>query len=256
MQLIFSEKGKNILHQSVKIDPYLHVSNIYPHLMNFVSYKWWARYIYTITKNKVVKNPAVLEIASGNCSMAKYLIKFYPNYIASDMSLSMLKTSKHTFNRICCDMSDLPFNKYFDLIFSSFDSINYLTNKKLLLKTFKGISNSLNKKGVFTFDVALENNSYKHEKTANGKWKSSGFVYSRESEFLAGSRIHKNIFKIQYPDGNIYTEIHRQKIYPFQTFYEMAEKSGLYVVNCYKAFSLQKGKATSDRVQFIMKRKV
>lgn len=70
------------------------------------------------------------------------------------------------------------------------------------------------------------------------------------------SKIHKNIFTIEYPDGEIFTEIHRQKIYSYDTFFEIAENSGLYVVNCYKAFSYQKGKAISDRVQFIMKRKV
>lgn len=255
MQLKYSITGKNILHQSPNIDPYLHVSNIYPHLMNFVSYKWWARYIYTITKIKTVRKPAVLEIASGNCLMAKYLIKFYPDYIASDISLSMLKASEQNITRVCCDMSCLPFNKKFDLIISSFDSVNYITNKKTLLKTFKGISNLLNKKGIFTFDAALENNSYKHEKTASKKGKISGFIYFRESKFLAGSKIHKNIFTIQYPDGKVFTETHKQKIYPLELFYEIAEKSGLQVVNCYKAFSFQKGKANSDRVQFIMKRK-
>jgi SAM-dependent methyltransferase len=242
------------LHQSVNIDPYLHVSNIYSHLMNFISYKWWAKYIYTITKNKTIKKPSVLEIGSGNCSMAKSLIKLYPNYIASDISKSMLKKSRTNILKVCCDMSYLPFSKKFDLIISSFDCMNYITNKKILLKTFKEISNSLNYNGVFAFDVALESNSYKHEKTASGKWEKSGFVYSRDSKFLASNRIHKNVFKIKYPDGKEFTEIHRQKIYPFQTFYEVANKSGLDVVNCYKAFSLQKGKASSDRVQFIMKR--
>lgn len=255
MRLRFLETGKNILLRSITIDPYQHVSKIYPHLMNFVSYKWWARYIFTITKNKTIKNPAVLELAAGNCSMAKHLFKLYPKYIASDISLSMLKYSDKSIPRVCCDMSNLPFNKKFDLIISSFDSINYITNKKKLLKTFKEISNLLNIKGVFTFDAALESNSYKHEKTANRKGKSAGFIYSRQSKFLVGSKIHKNIFTIQYPDGKIFTETHKQKIYSFQTFYDMAEQSGLYIVNCYKAFSFQKGNANSDRVQFIMKRK-
>ncbi len=52
-----------------------------------------------------------------------------------------------------------------------------------------------------------------------------------------------------------FTETHKQKIFSYNTFFDIAEKSGLYVVNCYKAFSFQKGKETSDRVQFIMKRK-
>ena len=239
---------------SQNIDPYQHVSNIYSHLMNFVSYKWWATYIYAITQNRTVKKPTVLEIGAGNCSLGKYIMKFYPNYIASDISINMLKISKAKLNKVCCDMSSLPFNTQFDLIISAFDSINYITNKRKLLKTFKEVSNLLSEKGVFTFDTALENNSYKHEKNANGEWKSSGFKYSRESKFYVNSRIHKNIFLIKYPDGTIVKEIHKQKIYPFHTFYEMAEKSGLKIVNCYKAFSLQKGKAESDRVQFIMQK--
>ncbi len=237
------------------IDPYMHVSNIYHQLMHSISYKWWARYIFTIIRKKIVKDPAVLEIASGNCAMAKHLIKFYPDYIASDISLSMLKSANKNINRICCDMLSLPLTKKFDLIISTFDSVNYLTNKKKLLGLFKEISNSLNDKGVFTFDAALESNSYKHEKTANKKGKILGYSYTRESKFLVSSKIHKNIFTIQYPDGKIVTEIHRQKIYSLETFYEMAEKSGLQVVNCYKAFTLQKGNANSDRVQFIIKRK-
>ena len=240
------------MQKSINTDPYQHVSNIYSHLMNFVSYKWWAIYVYSIIKNKTIKEPAVLEIGAGNCSLGKHIIKNYPNYVASDISVNMLKKSNSKLNRVCCDMSSLPFNKKFDLIISAFDSINYITNKTKLLKTFNEISNLLNPNGIFTFDTALENNSYKHEKNASGEWKSSGFKYSRESKFYVNSKIHKNIFIIKYPDGSTVKEIHKQKIYPFYTFYEMADKSGLKIVNCYKAFSLQKGKAESDRVQFIM----
>lgn len=222
--------------------------------MHWVSYKWWARYIYTITRKITVKNPAVIEIAAGNCALAKHLSKLYPDYIASDISLSMIKHSDPKIKRVCCDMTCLPFNKKFDLIISSFDSVNYLTSKNKLLALFKEVRKFLNEKGLFTFDAALESNSYKHQETASKKGKTAGYIYSRKSIFLPVSRIHKNIFTITYPDGNIFTEIHRQKIYLYETFFKMANKSGLYVVNCYKAFSMQKGKADTDRVQFIMKR--
>jgi ubiquinone/menaquinone biosynthesis C-methylase UbiE len=222
--------------------------------MNFVSYKWWARYVFTITKYKTIKNPAVLELAAGNCALAKHLSKMYPNYIASDISFKMLIQGDQKIKRVCCDMVYLPFNKRFDLIISSFDSVNYLTNKKKLLLLFKEVKKSLNTKGIFAFDAALESNSYKHQKTASQKGKTNGYTYLRKSIFLPASRIHKNIFTITYPDGKTITEIHRQKIYSYETFFEAANKSGLYVVNCYKAFSMIKGKATTDRVQFIMKR--
>jgi len=236
-------------------DPYLHVANIYPHLMNFVSYKWWAGYIYSITKTKDVKNPSVLELAAGNCSLAENLSKLYTDYVVTDISKSMLKHSNTKLSKVCCDMAAIPFIKKFDLIFTSFDSVNYLLSKKKLLKFFKEANNNLSEKGVLTFDVALENNSYKYQKTASKKGRTKGFVYHRTSIFLPLSKIHKNIFNITYPSGETFLEIHKQKIYPYDTFFDMAEKSGLYVVNCYKAFSYTKGKASSDRVQFIMKRK-
>lgn len=256
MQSRYFKTGNVSLHNQNHTDPYLHVANIYPHLMNFVSYKWWARYIYTITKPKVVKNPSVLELAAGNCSLAGHLSKLYKNYIVTDISQSMLKDSDIKLVRVCSDMTSMPFNKFFDLILISFDSVNYLLSKKRLLELFKEINNHLTDDGIFTFDAALESNSYKHQKTASTKGNTNGFRYHRKSIFMPLSKIHKNIFTIEYPNGEIFSEIHKQKIYSYETFFEIAEKSGLYVVNCFKAFSYQKGKATSDRVQFIMKRKV
>lgn len=237
-----------------KTDPYYHVSKIYSHLMNFVSYKWWARYLIMLIPKEIKKNAAVLEIAAGNGSLAKYLTKYFSDYIATDISFSMISKADKNLPRICCDFCYLPFKERFDLIISSFDSINYLTNKKQLLKAFKEINSALKKNGIFTFDVALESNSYKHEKTANISGKTSDIVYERKSKYLPGSRIHKNIFRIKYPDGSIFTEVHRQKIYPFHVFYEIADKSGFNILACYKAFTFQKGKASSDRVQFIMKK--
>ena len=236
-------------------DPYLHVSHIYPHLMDFISYKWWARYLYIITKRKELKNPAVLELAAGNCTLAKHLSKPYKDYLVTDISKSMLKHSTDKLNKVCCDMTALPFKKKFDLILASFDSVNYLRSNKNLLQLFKEVNHSLSEKGIFTFDAALESNSYKHQKTATVKGRSKGFTYERKSIYLPKSKIHKNIFTITYPNGDVFTETHQQKIFSYNTFFDLAEKSGLYVVNCYKAFSFQKGKETSDRVQFIMKRK-
>ncbi|HEX9251524.1 MAG TPA: class I SAM-dependent methyltransferase, partial [Ignavibacteriaceae bacterium] len=177
-------------------DPYLHVANIYSHLMNFVSYKWWAKYIYSITKSNVVKNPAVLELAAGNCFLADHLSKIYKDYLVTDISKSMLNHSKNKLNKVCCDMTAIPFTKKFDLILTSFDSVNYLLSKKRLLKFFKEANNHLTKNGVLTFDAALESNSYKHQKTATTKGKAKGFNYHRKSIYLPASNIHKNIFTI------------------------------------------------------------
>jgi ubiquinone/menaquinone biosynthesis C-methylase UbiE len=222
--------------------------------MDFISYKWWAGYIHTITKKDLPKNPIVLELGAGNCTLANYFSKMHKNYIATDISLSMLNYKKDRLRKVCCNMVALPFKGKFDLIFSSFDSVNYLTSKKSLLILFKEVNRLLSDRGVFTFDAALENNSYKHQKTAITKGKANGYSYNRKSIFFPKSNIHKNIFTIIDSEGNVMKEVHKQKIFSYDTFFDLAEKSNLYIVNCYKAFSFTKGKATSDRVQFIMKR--
>lgn len=223
--------------------------------MRFVSYKWWARYIYFITKKYVNKHSTVLELAAGNCLLAKYLRKQFSSYVAADISFNMLNNSEVKIDRVCCDMIQLPFKGKYDLILAAFDSVNYLTNKRKLKSLFDEVNSLLKDEGIFTFDAALESNSYKHQKTASDKGNINGFSYTRKSIFLPNSRIHKNIFWIKKPNGEVVTETHRQKIFAYQTYFELAEKSNLYVVNCYKAFSVQRGSNKSDRVQFIMKRK-
>ena len=66
-------------------------------------------------------------------------------------------------------MKEIPFKSKFDLIFSSFDSINYLLSKQKVLQHFKQVKNILSDDGIFSFDTALESNSYKHQKTALNK---------------------------------------------------------------------------------------
>jgi ubiquinone/menaquinone biosynthesis C-methylase UbiE len=254
MQLKFSKIENTILMTSNIVDPYLHVSHIYHQLMNFVDYKWWAGYIYLITSKNLKKDAFVLELAAGNCLLSAHLSKQYKNYYSTDLSFSMLSTSSYKKNKTCCSMTSIPFKKKFDLIVSSFDSVNYLLSKAKLKKLFVEVCNSLSDEGVFTFDAVLESNSYKHQKNTPLKGTAKRILYRQKSIYMPKSKIHKNIFSITYPDGKSYTETHRQKVFDFETYFELAEKSGLYVVNCYKAFSLTKGKATSDRLQFIMKR--
>ncbi|MDT3696986.1 MAG: class I SAM-dependent methyltransferase [Ignavibacterium sp.] len=235
------------------IDPYKYVSSIYIHLMDFVDYKWWAKYIYSITANHLSKSPSVLELGAGNCKLANHLSKNYKDYIASDISLSMLSGADNKIKKVCCDMTAIPFNKKFDLIFSAFDSINYLTNKAKLKSLLDAVNAHLSDNGIFTFDAALINNSLKHQKTASINGYHNGIEYSRISKFYPFSRIHKNIFRIIH-SGKTITETHKQKIFDFETYFEIADKCNLYVAECFKAFTFQKGKPTSDRVQFIMKR--
>lgn len=237
-------------------DNYKYVSDIYDQLMKKVDYKFWAKYIKKLSSLYVGKNSHVLEVAAGKCNLAEYLVNSFDYYVACDISISMLKKSEiQTLDKVCCDMTMLPFKKNFDLIICAFDSINYLINKKSVIEFFIAVRNILSDDGVFLFDAALEKNSYKHEKYAVKKGKQDGIMFKRQSLYLHKSRIHKNIFEIIYPDGSKMREVHRQKIYPLEFYFELLDKCGLYVVECFNAFTFRNCKSNDLRAQFVVKRK-
>ncbi|MEO8398362.1 MAG: class I SAM-dependent methyltransferase [Ignavibacteriaceae bacterium] len=247
-------KTENEILKIKKSKIYNEVSSIYNYLMKNVDYKFWSDYLYSITKDFVRDNPKVLELAAGNCNFAKYFIKKYPNILLTDISFRMLQNKNLKKNRkVCCSMLNLPFNEKFDLIYSTFDSVNYILQTEDLQNFFIQINSYLTNDGVFAFDVSLEKNSFNHVRNSHKKSFYNGIRFNQNSEYDSKTRIHKNCFEI-IRNEKIFTEIHKQKIYPFETYFEVIDSSGLYVVYCYEAFTFKNGSNDSDRVQFILKK--
>ena len=233
---------------------YNKLSIIYNTVMHKVRYDRWSEYLLAIVELYVNNQAEVLEIAGGNCNFAGYFIQHFPNLIVTDKSFNMLASSKFKdLPRICCDMTKLPFKSKFDLIYSTFDSVNYLTSKRSLMTLFRGVKAILKDDGIFTFDVSLEKNSLLHIEKPIRKGSCSGISFVHKTNYNPKMRIHKNIFKIKI-DNNIFTEVHKQKIYPFEVYFDLIESAGLYVVECMETFSFIKASADSERIQFIVKK--
>jgi SAM-dependent methyltransferase len=231
------------------------VSLIYGKLMKGVNYKRWSKYLLDIIENHIIKdNPFVLELGAGNCRIGGIISQKFPSFIATDLSFPMLRQAKKvTVNKICCDMTALPVKEKFDLIFSTFDSVNYLLSNRRLLTLFLEVKKVLKNEGIFTFDVSLENNSLNFNDLYTMEGRNNGYHFSRKSKYYPVSRIHKNTFNIIDQYGEIKREVHKQKIYKFETYFDLIEKAGLYVVECLAAFTFNNGNSNSDRVQFILK---
>ena len=246
--------GKNYLLK-VNSLPYESVSFIYKELMKDVNYKDWGKYILDLTQDHLdSKKLKVLELGSGNCNLAEIISRKYKDFIASDISLPMLKQGDSVkVDKICCDMTALPFNEKFDLVFSAFDSVNYLLNKRKLLNLFMEVKKVLKETGIFTFDVSLEKNSLDFENAYTIEGQIDGFHFTRRSKYYPGIGIHKNKFKVVDANGNIKHEIHKQKIYKFETYFDLIDKAGLYVVECLEAFTFNNGNRNCERIQFILK---
>lgn len=232
---------------------YNKLASVYSHLMRKVRYSDWAEYIYSISERYVDRDASVLELAGGNCNLANYLSAHYPNIIVSDQSKQMLKTDEvKILPKVCCDMTLLPFKTKFDFIYSTFDSVNYLTSKRKLYNLFREVEAVLEDTGIFTFDASLERNSYTHIKqpVRRGVWNNIDYVH--RTLYNDKTKIHRNIFEIKFDDGSVFKEIHKQKIYQFEEYFNLIEKAGLFVIECLETFTYRDAKATSERAQFIL----
>ncbi len=238
-----------------QVKPYSSFSEIYSHLMKSVDYKFWAEYISTIHQSIGSKNDIALELAAGNCSLAKRLKRTFKQIYVTDISSEMLKKSKKIKYKVCCDMLYLPFKKQFDFIYSTFDSVNYLNEENLLNIFFNNIRDQLTKDGHFLFDVSLKKNSKKYVKMLNRKGKYKQIEYKQISTFDEEKQIHKNIVYLKFPNGENFKEVHKQKIYDFYYYFDVIDSNDLYVVNCFDAFDFKYGSPNSERVQFVVKRK-
>lgn len=239
----------------IKTEAYESLSIIYDEVMKEIDYNLWSDYILDIAKDHIKKkNATVLELSAGKGKMAGIISKKFTNYILTDKSYPMLKLGNSLdVRKVCCDMTALPFNKKFDIIFSTFDSVNYLLSKRKLLSLFKEVKKVLSENAIFTFDVSLEKNSLKFKKNHHTIGSTNGYKFKRTSKYYPDSRIHKNIFEITNKYGVVTKEIHKQKIYKFGTYFELANIARLVIVECLDAFTFNNGNQNSERIQFILK---
>lgn len=240
----------------LKGKPYDTLALVYNRIMWKVNYEKWAEYIWTIASTNIQNDIVALELGSGTCSFANILKRNVKQIIASDISWNMLLQSKEkNLRKICFDMTSIPVKKKFNLVVSLFDTVNYLTSKTKFLKMLNEVERILDEDGIFTFDVSLEKNSHKFIKYSNHSGKAKAIEYTHQTNFNLKTRIHKNIFNITFKNNGRIIETHKQKIYPFNFYFEVIEKTNLYVAECYRAFTFTKGNSNSDRLQFILKKR-
>ncbi len=236
------------------VKEYSILAEIYSHLMSRINYKEWADYIYDIALYEEIPLKNALEIAGGNGSLAKHLSALFEFYVLTDKSLPMLKAAgSANFPIVCCDMKSLPFYVKFDLIFSTFDSVNYLMTKEDFIRFLVETKKLLSANGILTFDVSLEKNSLKFLRYLNRKGRYNGIFYKQISKYDREKRIHMNKFIFTLPDGTTFEEVHKQRIYKFEDYFAIFDEAGFYVSDCFNSFTFEDANNFSERAQFILK---
>jgi Methyltransferase domain len=238
------------------VKAYSALAGVYSHLMRSIDYPGWADYIFDISSEIKKDRILALELAGGVGTLAKLLSTRFAGMIICDLSTGMLlQIENNECPRVCCDMSSLPFRKYFDFVYSAFDSVNYLLTKERFVNMLNSVSYCLNKEGIFTFDVSLEKNSLRYQRYLNRKGIYNKVKYIQKSRYNEKTRIHTNQFDITLKDGTSVREIHKQKIFSFEDYFRFIDDTDLYVHKCFVAFSRKDADEETERAQFILKKR-
>ena len=238
------------------VKPYTLVSQFYDQLMNGIDYVNWADYVNELLSPFVKKRAPILEIAAGKGALAAHLKYFYPNIVISDLSFEMIHSLHATkLQRLVCSFEALPFRPRFDAVLCLFDSINYALTTKHVRQVFREVHSVLKPGGIFVFDCCLEYGSKRHADIKRKPQTYGSLQYSQKSEYNALTGIHKNTFNIvSLTDGATTKEIHKQKIYPIETFFQLLTIEKFSILECFKNFTFEDYDQKAGRAQFLVRK--
>lgn len=234
---------------------------LYDDLMDNVDYENWFNYIEDIFEKYDKKPKKILEMACGTGNLSYFLAKKGYNLTCFDLSEDMLSEAYGKLRKfknvklLNQNMVDFKFSESFDAVISICDSINYITDKKDLIKTFKNVWNHLGEGGIFIFDI----NSYYKLKFIIGN---NTFVEDKENIFYVWENYYDENTDIcefyltffASEDGENFIrfdEEHRERAYKTEEIMDILKEVGFSRIDYYSAFSFDEPHEKTERINFV-----
>jgi len=250
-----------------KIPNYSLLAPLYDKLMEDVDYESWADYIDEIIQEHHPFAEKVLELACGTGNLALSLDEFgYYDILATDLSPEMIQVAKKKLDDHNSDVQfqtldflNIDLNGKFDVIFSVFDSVNYLSSGDEILKMLEESKSILKSDGLLIFDFSTPVNSFQAVDYLNNDQAEVGrFRFFRTSEYDPELQIHTNSFKIEELSEDktkvlkTSREVHRQKIYSLDEMLSILKQTSYHLVAKYEDFDLLDANENSARITVVL----
>ncbi len=254
--------------ETEKTKIYSVLANLYDTLMKDVDYEMWADFIDEIIQTHHPKPIKVLEMAGGTGAISLCLAKLDEYELtATDRSEAMVEKARQKaaeqeadiqFHTL--DFLDIRSHQKYDIIFSVFDSVNYLHSEDEILTMLNGCQNMLNPGGLLIFDFSTPQNSLEAVDHLNNEEGSFGdYRYFRESRYKPAERFHYNEFEIDRMDKDGKTvlqsfhEAHKQRIYSLKEMLSILEQTSYHQVAKYEDFDLVEADDNSTRITMVLR---
>ena len=221
------------------------------------------RYYTEIFKKFNIKPELILDLGCGTGDITYLFARDGYDMIGIDISFDMLNIAKkeNSHKKILYlnqDMREFELYGTVDVIYSSLDCLNYITDKRDLKKVFRLCHNYLNPDGLFIFDI---NTPYKYENILNG----NTFVYDNEdaylvwqSEYLKKEKICTFFLDMFYKTENAYERFYEeqeQRAYTVDELKKLATDTGFEILGVYDNLSFKALKKTSEKIFIVLRGK-
>lgn len=250
--------------------PYSVLAKVYDAIMEEVDYGAWADFIDEIIQLHNPGSQTILELASGTGTLALSLDELgYYQITGTDVSEEMIERARrkakaqHSSVRFRqMDFLQIDLDKTFDVVLSTFDSVNYLHRPEDLHRLFGEIKKVISPGSIFIFDFTTPRNSINAIQYLNneeGYTRDEQYRFFRKSSYDPNQKIHYNEFRIEKLEANResvneqYFEEHEQKIYSLKEMLDIISETDYKVLAAYEDFELREADNRSLRITMVLR---
>jgi len=220
------------------------------------------QYAFDLMRRLKYRPARVLDLCCGTGTAAILMAECGLEVSGLDGSKEMLKVARRKFRERDHDIKlyqqvmpeiELPqMNGKFDLVTSFYDSLNYLTLKNDLYRTFRKVQQLLKPGGYFIFDMntpwALENI---WTQTYAGDRKDIAWIWNgKYTPAKKTAELKTTMFLRKGNSWKRYDEIHIERGYENGELEEMLKRAGFEIDILFECFKFEKPNEKSPRVAF------
>ncbi len=253
------------------MDAYTAFAEVYDLFMEETPYEEWCQYLTGQLSKHGITDGIVLDMGCGTGVMTELLAGQGYEMIGVDASADMLaqafekkEQSGHDILYLCQDMCELELYGTVRAVVCICDSLNYILEEEMLLRTFRRIYQYLEPDGLFLFDM---NTPWKYETLLGDHI----FAENREE----GSYIWENYYDAEQKINEYavtfymrqeksetcerehylrHEEFHYQKAYDMETIRRLLAKAGLKILHVYDNYTQNEPGKECERWSFVVKR--
>lgn len=239
---------------------------VYDTFMEDTPYEKWINFIDKTIKKEGITPKIICDLGCGTGKMCELFAEKGIDVIGIDGSEEMLMIARENAMEkgmdilyLLQDMSEFELFGTVDIICSTCDSLNYLTDEKKVLSTFKWVNNYLEKGGLFIFDM---NTPYKYKNVLGDRvfaHQTEDAAYIWENYYDEETNINEFgvTFFIEDEDGRYFRteEVHHQKVYDIEKVKKLLEEAGMELIGVYDDYTDKPYGDTTERMTFVAREK-